>query len=464
MTKKRIMFSPVTRLSGLLSVEIVMDRGRVSNANASGTMYRGIEYVMKDRHVTDAVYMTQRVCGICSLAHGAVASYLLDELYDNELSENAQYLRNIMLAADFLQNHIRHFYFFSLPDYAKMPDQPPFQGQNLKDGRLSVQDNARLVEHYFRSVLASQECHQLLTLFGGKAPNQHSFVHGGVAVAPTADKINQAMALIGNVHRFVKECIIPDTELISRVYSDYFKLGQTPKRLLSFGMFRLGSKNQQNLWQGGVLTGNQISIPNLQLISEDVTNSWYLPVDGETLPAPHKPGAYTYIKAMQYAGQPIEVGPLARMLINGFYRGGTSTMDRINARSLETLLITELVIEWLGKLVSGPPPIQQKERLVREQAVAATDVMRGTLLHGVNLRGENVEKYKIITPSNWNFSPKDNKGQLGPVEAALIGTVIPNPDLVNTVLGRIIRSFDPCINCGTHVMNAKGDVTHKIII
>jgi len=78
MSKKRIIFSPVTRLSGLLSVEVVIDRGIVSVANASGTMYRGIEHIMKDRHVTDAVYMTQRVYGICSLAHGAVASYLLD--------------------------------------------------------------------------------------------------------------------------------------------------------------------------------------------------------------------------------------------------------------------------------------------------------------------------------------------------------------------------------------------------
>ncbi len=464
MSKKRIMFSPVTRLSGLLSVEVVMDRNIVSVANASGTMYRGIEHVMKGRHITDAVYMTQRVCGICSLAHGAVASYLLDDLYDHELSDNAQYLRNIMLAADILQNHIRHFYFFSLPDYVKMPVQPPFEGQNLKDARLAPQDNTRLVEHYFRSVVASQECHQLLTVFGGKAPNQHSFVHGGVAVAPTADKVNQALSLIESVHGFVKEYLVPDTELISRVYNDYFKIGRTPASLLSFGMFRFGSKNQLSLWRGGVLTRNQISAPDIRLISEDVTNAWYLPVDGEVLPAPHKTGAYTYIKSVHYAGQPFEMGPLARMIINGFYHGGTSTMDRIKARSLETLLITELVMEWLRKLVPGPPPIQQKQKPLKEQAVVATDIMRGSLLHSVRVKDEQVEEYKIITPTNWNFSPKDKNGQLGPVEYALTGTVIPNPDLfLNTILGRIIRSFDPCINCGAHVLNAKGDVTGKIV-
>jgi len=90
MSKQRIMFSPVTRLSGLLSVEIIVEQGRVEEANASGTMFRGYEWIMRNRHLTDAVYLTQRICGICSLAHGAMASYLLDELYANELSENAQ--------------------------------------------------------------------------------------------------------------------------------------------------------------------------------------------------------------------------------------------------------------------------------------------------------------------------------------------------------------------------------------
>jgi len=86
-----------------LSVEIIVERDRIVEANASGTIFCGYEWIMRNRHVTDAVYLTQRICGICSLAHGALASYLLDELYANELSENAQYLRNIMYGADFLQ-------------------------------------------------------------------------------------------------------------------------------------------------------------------------------------------------------------------------------------------------------------------------------------------------------------------------------------------------------------------------
>lgn len=469
MTRQKVMFSPVTRLSGLLSVEVTVDRGRVVEANASSTMFRGFEWIMRDRHVTDAVYMTQRVCGICSTAHGAVASYLLDALYDNHLSENAQYLRNIMYGADVLQNHIRHFYLFSLPDFVKMPDQPPFHKQNLTDARLNPADNQRLVGHYFEAVKAAQKAHEILALFGGKAPHQHSFVHGGVSVAPTADKINRALALLAEIQEFVKGCLMPDTELLAKVYGDYYRIGRTPRRLLSAGMFFFGPKNEIPLWQGGVLVDQQLSTPQLQQICEDVTNAWYsaeVTPNGtpETIPDPQKPGAYTWVKSVQYAGQHFEVGPLARMLINGFYRGGTSTMDRIYARSLETLLICDLVEGWLHRLVSGPPPLVQKQQLVKQRATVAIDVMRGMLLHGVEVQEERVHRYNIITPTAWNFSPKDAQGQRGPVETALVGTEIPRPDLLLTILGRTIRSFDPCLSCATHVLDARGTGMHQFLL
>ncbi|HBG22641.1 MAG TPA: nickel-dependent hydrogenase large subunit, partial [Peptococcaceae bacterium] len=170
---KHIIFSPVTRLSGLLSVDVLLENGVVTEANTSATLFRGFEWIMRGRHITDAVYLTQRVCGICSLAHGAVSSYLVDAVYDNDISANAQYLRNIMFAADFLQNHIRHFYIFSLPDYVKMPDLPPFQKQNTADLRLNSADNCRISENYFKAAKASQRCHEIIALFGGKIPHQH---------------------------------------------------------------------------------------------------------------------------------------------------------------------------------------------------------------------------------------------------------------------------------------------------
>jgi hydrogenase large subunit len=350
-----------------------------------------------------------------------------------------------------------------------MPDRPPFHRQNLVDARLNPRDNARLAENYFAAVKAAQRSHEILAIFGGKAPHQHSFVHGGVAVAPTVDKINRALALLKDISEFVKRFMIPDTELIARVYSDYYQIGLTPRRLLSFGLFKFGTKNETLLWRSGVLVDNRLTIPRVDLIEEDVTRAWFRELNDTEIinhtvePDPYKQGAYTWVKSVRYAGQHFQGGPLARMIITGRYRGGTSTMDRIYARSLETLLITELIHEWLTKLVPGEPPISQKDSPVKSEVITTSDVMRGPLLHSARIANEQVEEYNIITPTAWNFSPKDLHGNRGPVESALVSTEIPRPDLLFTILGRTVRSFDPCLNCGTHVLDAKGNLAASTV-
>jgi hydrogenase large subunit len=253
--------------------------------------------------------------------------------------------------------------------------------------------------------------------------------------------------------------MLPDTELIAQCYSDYYHIGKTPGRFLSFGLFRFGNRNDHVLWQPGVVDNGQVTEPQLNLIQEDISRAWFERAkwmdEGEVRPAPFKPEAYTWTKAVLYRGLHGEGGPLARMTLNGFYTGGTSTMDRIVARTLETILITELVEKWLHKLQSGAPPIRQKKELVRHQAIAVTDAMRGALLHCASVKEEQVEKYDIITPTAWNFSPKDEYGNRGPVETALIDTEIPSPELKFVIPGRIIRSFDPCISCATHILDCR---------
>ena len=233
------------------------------------------------------------------------------------------------------------------------------------------------------------------------------------------------------------------------------------------------------MWRGGVLNDGWLSSVDISKIHETVTRSWFREEgyqfeedDGgsycegtgdpsgrvghwpdSVIPDPNKPGGYSWVKSVQYSGEPFEVGPLARMTINGFYKGGMSTMDRIYARTVETLLIADLVEEWLCRLRTGPAPISQKEEPEKNKATALTDAMRGALLHSVDMEDEKVISYNIITPTTWNFSPKDDSGQMGPVENALVGTRVSNRQNILTVLGRIIRSFDPCLSCGTHVLS-----------
>ena len=130
------------------------------------------------------------------------------------------------------------------------------------------------------------------------------------------DRINSALALIRSIGEFVKSRLVPDTELIARVYSDYFGIGVTPRRLLSFGLFKFGDKNEKILWPGGVLTEAGFASPHVKFINEDVTSSWFKKTGSDDLtPDPYKPGAYTWIKSVRYAGRHFQVGPLARMII-----------------------------------------------------------------------------------------------------------------------------------------------------
>lgn len=131
-------------------------------------------------------------------------------------------------------------------------------------------------------------------------------------------------------------------------------------------------------------------------------------------------------------------------------------MDRIVARSEETLLIANLMSSWLKELKPGPPPLQQKAEPIKTETIAVTDAMRGALLHAARIKNGHVARYDIITPTVWNFSPQDKFTNRGPVENALVGTYIPAPYMLGSIVGRIIRSFDPCLSCATHVLDYRG--------
>lgn len=444
---RSLSLEPVTRVSGPLSVQASLSQGCIQQVKVSGTMLRGFEWIMKDRELRDAVYMTQRICGICSLAHGAAASYVLDDLFDLEIPHEAQLIRNIMFGADLLQNHLRHYYVFCLPDYVKMPDYAPFLGQDCSDLRLPFSYNQLLQKHYFEGIKISQLCHQILALFGGKAPHQHSFIFGGVSIAPQADMINSAISMIKNIKKFIKETLLMDQVIIERYYSDYFNQGITPGRFLSFGMFRFGTKSEKLVWPSGVLN-KRLEMPDPKKITEDISHAWY----DEENPSPYKPTGYTYVKAVHYDGGFYEVGSLARMTLLGFYQGGTGVLDRLRARICECEQVADLMEKWL--LLLQPleeAPIVHPKEIVKSESLIVTDVMRGPLLHHAILREDQIRQYNLITPTQWNFSPQDRQGRPGPVAQAIGGSITKSEREAYILMGRIIRSFDPCMACATHL-------------
>ena len=452
MTITRVELSPITRVSGQLSVEAELANHVVTRARVMGTLFRGFEIMLPGRKVLDAPYFTERICGICSLAHGLVASKAVEKACQVKIPPSVELLRNVLLGFELMQNHIRHFYLLVLPDYVES-QALPFQPGGGGDYRFSLAETHRLVAHYYQAIEASLLCHQCIALFGGKAPHQHGIVPGGAAVSPRSDLILKAMANLDIINTFLEQCLARDAELLSGRYEDYFAQGAGPSNYLSFGLYTEPATGEALVPGGAVYDGTRHPL-DLNLISLDVDHSWFVTGDsaGETRPAPDKPEGYSWVKAPRYQGKVMEVGPLARMIVAGLMPPRSSTMDRIVARARETVWTGSMIAEWLPQLDPAMPKPQSCDKIQRSPVYGATEVLRGSLLHHLTSQGDTITNYEIITPSEWNFSPRDSREQPGAAETALTGLKVRNMDRPVEIY-RTLRSFDPCISCATHLVN-----------
>lgn len=126
-------------------------------------------------------------------------------------------------------------------------------------------------------------------------------------------------------------------------------------------------------------------------------------------------------------------------------------MDRIVARTLETEKILRIINQLINRVELTPNNQQSYIMPDSAQGAGLIDTTRGALGHWINIKNQVIEHYNIITPSVWNLSPKDDNGEPGVIEKALIGTTLMDVD--NPVeIGRIVRSYDPCVSCATHVL------------
>ncbi len=459
-----IKVNPLTRAHGYMSVEVEVEGGQVVDAKSSGLLFRGFEEILRGRAPHDAVYLTQRICGICSSAHAIVSSVALENAFGIEVPKNGFILRNLIFGADILQNHLRHLYLLAIPDYITPPDIGPAERRIAGDYRLPAADDRRIREHYLQALETSDLAHKAVATFGGKAPHLQSILAGGVTEKVLTDRVMRFQSLIAEVYTFIREKLIPDVETIARYYDDYFKIGTGYGNLFSFGLFPTGLKQDERVYQAGVIRGGQTTEKfDPQVITQEIGASWFrgdegaLPPDrGESAPYPDRADAYSWIKTPRYNGEPFEGGPLARMRLAGLYNGGVSVMDRLLARAVEAKEITELMNGWLRELVPDQPTINWVDPLPAEGSGAGLiDSMRGALAHWVSTREGRITSYRIITPSAWNLSPRDGNGRRGPLEEALIGA--PVADESNPLeVGRVVRSYDPCISCAVHVLEKDG--------
>lgn len=453
---KRIVINPLTRISGFMEIDVTVENNQVVDAKTKGNLFRGFEQMLVGRSPFDSVYFTQRICGICSAAHSMASSLALEDALKIEPMEQGKYLRDIIHCCEFLQNHIRHFYQYTAPDFVKIDQNSLFQADH-DDFRLPKEINDRIARHYFESLTVSRLAHQMLAVLGGKAPHNHGVFIGGITTQATAEKVVHLDSILQKISAFIDEKMIPDVYDIARYYPEYFQLGIGYGNLLSYGSFN-NYKELGTLYVDPLAsTADGIQVFDESKIQEKIDYSYFTSMEktnspGDAAPVPDmdKKDAYSWVKAPRYNGLPFEVGPLARLTLSGSYNNGISAMDRTIARALETKKVAEVMKVLLQQIIPGVD-VQKKYELPEiASGRGLVDTTRGALGHWLKIKDKKIAFYQIITPSTWDFSTRDENGYRGTAEEALIGTPIQNPEKPAEI-GRILRSFDPCMSCATHV-------------
>ncbi len=559
----KLVIDPITRIEGHLRIEAVVEGGRVKEAWSSGTMFRGVEIILKGRDPRDAWVFTQRFCGVCTTVHALTSVRAVENALNITIPENARIIRNIIDGAQHIQDHVIHFYHLHALDWVDVvsalqadPGETAALAQSISTWPKSsanyfksVQDRVKTfvesgqlglfangywghpayqlppaanllgVAHYLEALDWQREFIKIHAMLGGKNPHLQTYLVGGMAIpvdpnsqiAINAQRIAQMKQWAAMARDFVEQVYIPDLLAIASFYKDWAAIGGGLGNYLTYGDFPRRTIDQPaEFWipRGVVLNKNLATVPaamEQERIAEYVTHSWYTyaggdaqgkhPWQGETSPrytGPKPPyefldtdAKYSWLKAPRYDDTPMEVGPLARMIVS--YAAGHpevratvdgvlqqlgvgpealfSTLGRVAARGIETLLMTRELDRWIDELAAnigrGDLAIHSGERWRPESWPAEAEgwgfmeAPRGALGHWVRIKNSKIENYQAVVPSTWNGSPRDARGQPGAYEASLIDTPVADPEQPLEIL-RTIHSFDPCLACAVHVLNGNG--------
>jgi len=490
-----IVIDPLTRLEGHLKIEVTVEDGVVIDAKSSGTMFRGFEIMLQGRDPFDAPHYTQRICGVCPISHGMASCLNLESALGITPPDNGRILRNLVLGANFVMSHILHFYHLAALDYINTTgaiDIAPWIPRYVTPDMVSGDTAATLVGHYVQALAMRRKAHQMAAIFGGKLPCAPTFVPGGCTAVPTTENIAAFRALLTELRTFIGDAeqgtYIPDVLTVAGAFSPYFNIGAGCGNLLAYGVFDLDNSDQNKLLHRGRYTDGSVAGVDPTQITEDLKYSRYddagsglNPADGITEPEVAKTGAYSWLKSPRYQGIVHEVGPLARMAVNYISEDATtigliesvlgadpdisilfSVLGRHAARALEAKLVADAMDGWLDELVEGNPVYTKSNHLRDASGIGLTEAPRGALGHWISINRRKIERYQVVTPTNWNASPKDDLDQNGPIEQALIDTPVADMDNPIEVL-RVVHSFDPCLACSVHMLRPGKDKPDVVV-
>ncbi len=554
----KITVDPITRIEGHLRIDVEVDGGSITNAWASPQMWRGIEVILKGRDPRDAWAFCQRICGVCTTVHAIASVRAVENALGIGIPINAQYIRNIILCAHAMHDHIVHFYQLSALDWVDVvsaldadpgktaelaqslspwPDNGKSRFAAVKSKlkalvssgqlgpftngywghpamKLPPEANLMAVSHYLQALDYQRKADQVVAIFGGKNPHIQTVIVGGVALAINLDnlatlnmdKLMQARQLLEEVRQFVHQVYLPDVIAIGALYKQWLAYGKGVTNYLAVPDLPLDSKGTRFDLPGGTIFGEELKdfTPITSFndkyfrdnVAESIVHSWYKgdwtrhPWNEETVPDYtdfQEKGKYSWAKAPRFNGQPMQVGPLAQVLV-GYVSGHEatkkwvelslkkvseiagvkvgvgalqSTPGRHLARAIRASMVADYALKHLDLLTKNigmgdleiypyknPPEFPSGEI----RGFGFHEAPRGALSHWIVIQDGRIKNYQCVVPSTWNVSPRCSKDFMGPYESSLKGNPVAQPERPLEVL-RTVHSFDPCIACAVHLLD-----------
>jgi hydrogenase large subunit len=484
-----------------------------------------------------------------------------------EVPLNAQYIRNMIMAAHGVHDHIVHFYHLTGLDWVDIvsalkadPVTTAKLGASLSDyphnsvpeirkvqkklaafvntGQLGVftssywghpamrlppEVNLLAAAHYLQVLEYQRAANKIVTILGSKTPHIQNLAVGGVAnpINPdsqstlTLERLFAIKAEIDKLGEFVNEALIPDVGAVGALYAEWAQYGAGVTNYLSVPDMPLDTKGTQFELPGGYIDGGDVAtfkaIASYQDnyfrdgIKESVKHAWYEYQGGDSALHPYEgrtnpkytdfqdEGKYSWVKAPTFYDQRAQVGPLANVL--AMYAAGHkptkrhlnrllsiastvagseiplaalhSTLGRVAARAVRAAVLYEsLQNQWQllkDNIAKGDFDTFNRPEFPKGEVrgFGFHEAPRGTLSHWTVINNGKIANYQAVAPTTWNAGPRDDNEQLGPYEASLLDNPVADPELPLEVL-RTVHSFDPCLACAIHMVDAKNRSTVRV--
>ena len=382
--------------------------------------------------------------------------------------------------------------------------------------KLPPEVNLIAVAHYLQALECQRDANRVVALLGGKTPHIQNLAVGGVANPINLDglgvlnleRLMYIKSFIDKLSDFVEQVYKVDTAVIAAFYPEWLTRGKGAVNYLSVPEFPTDSKNGSFLFPGGYIENADLASYRpitshsdeylIKGIQESAKHSWYkdeapqAPWEGTTIPAYDgwsDDGKYSWVKSPTFYGKTVEVGPLANMLVK-LAAGRESTQNKLNEIVAIYQKLTGNTLEvaqlhsTLGRIIGRTVHCCELQDILQNQysalitnigkgdhttfvkpnipatgefkGVGFLEAPRGMLSHWMVIKDGIISNYQAVVPSTWNSGPRNFNDDVGPYEQSLVGTPVADPNKPLEVV-RTIHSFDPCMACAVHVVDADGN-------